>query len=57
MDETMKRADQAERNRQRFPRFAAWLAPILKFDAEAKVLWCREGDESAGRVPPEEQGQ
>lgn len=46
-----EREEQARRNRERLPRFAAWLATIRAFDPEARVLWAREGDVAVGVVP------
>lgn len=47
--------DRAQRNRERFPRFSAWLEREIRvFDAGAKVRWVVEDGKTAGRVPPEE---
>lgn len=47
-----EREEQARRNRERLPRFAAWLATIRAFDPEARVLWAREGEVEVGAAPP-----
>lgn len=46
-----RRAEEARRNSERMPRFAAWLATVRAFDPKARVLWAMDGDQTAGRVP------
>ena len=45
------REQQATANRERLPRFAAWLDTIRAFDPGARVLWAVEGDVAVGAVP------
>ena len=47
-----QRRQQAQQNRERLPRFAAWLAGIRAWDPKARVLWAVEGDVRVGKVPP-----
>jgi hypothetical protein len=49
-----EREEQAQRNRERLPRFTAWLATVRAWDPKARVLWAREGEIEVGAVPPDE---
>ena len=48
MDEREKAA---KANRERMPRFAAWLDTIRAFDPRARVLWARDGEVEVGAAP------
>lgn len=48
-----EREEQAQRNRERLPRFAAWLATVRAFDPGARVLWAVDGDVAVGAMPTE----
>lgn len=49
-----QRKQQAQSNRERMPRFAAWLATIRAFDPQARVIWAVDGEVAVGAVPKED---
>lgn len=48
-----EREEKAQRNRERLPRFAAWLATVRAWDPKASVLWAVDGEATVGKVPAE----
>ena len=46
-----QRQQQAQRNRERMPRFSAWLDTVRAFDPEARVVWAEDGDVRVGNKP------
>lgn len=48
-----QRRQQAQQNRERLPRFSAWLDTVRAFDPEARVLWAQDGDVVVGKMPGE----
>lgn len=46
-----QRRQQAQQNRERLSRFAAWLDTVRAWDPAARVLWAIEGDVTVGTVP------
>jgi len=49
-----ERQQQAQRNRELMPLFAAWLDETRAVFGPVRVIWAREGDVMVGAVPAEE---
>ena len=46
-----QRRQEAQKNRERMPRFSAWLDTVRAFDPESRVVWAEDGDVVVGKKP------